>query len=107
MLDHFLHDQRIADDKTLSFWPLKTTFLAQHRTEIQLHEQHQPQLADTPIHQVFKLGIGGSAGAGLTEFQHVRSADSLFYRSNHRFERSGRNNNQPLYFDLTYHLTTP
>ena len=66
-----------------------------------------PQFADTPIHQAFELGISVNAGAGLTELLHVQSTDPIFRRRNHLFERLGRDNGQPLYFDLTQYLMTP
>src|SRR5215471_19121889 len=89
MLDHLLHDQRIADDKALSFRSGKTTF-AQYCTDVQLHEEHQTQLADTSVHQALELGISGCLVGGLAKFPHVRSTNRVFYCGNYRFERPGR-----------------
>src|SRR6266436_186014 len=100
MLRHVLHDQRIADQKTLGLRRSETAFLAYHSTGIELHEQHQPGCADAPLHHALEFGIGGGAPGRLHELRHVRPADRRFQRRDHGFEWLGRRDGEPFNLDL-------
>src|SRR5580692_11124583 len=61
-LDHFLHDQRIANDEPQDFWRRSSTFFAQDFTQVKTCELHEPGRAGGHVNDALYFGIGFCRG---------------------------------------------
>ena len=58
ILGHFFHEERIANNKANHSGCIATSFFAQNRAVIKLHEEHQSRLAQAFLDCAFQLDKG-------------------------------------------------
>src|SRR5271156_4468948 len=104
MLDHFLHDEGIANDEANHLWSLAARFFAENRAVIQLHKQHQSYCAQAFLNRAFQLCKRARLVSRSPKFSHIRMTDGGVHTGYYFIKLLGSRQTEPLYLDFSYHL---
>jgi len=107
MLDHFLHDEGIANDEANHLRSLAARFFAENRAVIQLHKQHQSYCAQAFLNCAFQLGKGTRFISRSPEFGHVRMTDRRVKSRHHLVEGFRGDEAESLNLNCSDHLEDP
>src|SRR6266702_2421193 len=94
MLNHFFHDERVADHESDHPGRVTSGFFADNRAVIKFRKQHQPCFPYRLLDR-------------SPELSHVGMAYRVIYSCKCLIKRLGGDQGESLHLDFPYHLTSP
>src|SRR5438093_11791864 len=89
MLNHFFHDEWVADHESDHPGRVTSGFFADNRAEIKFHKQHQPRFPYRLLDRAFQLSHSAPSMRRSTELSHVAMAERTLYSCDDWIKRLG------------------